>query len=251
MKNFQSFSVKWRCRRARERWLEPRFDSPKPISPVNGSAGCFGYGQGSLAYNKGTLTLLGGNFWSNETLYEMEAEVSKDSRMTLVYGQVMVVPYSVPILELKCIRPEFCRPTSKGVYINPYYRIPLSVRCEKKCEEPLSYKWTVSDEFNNEYADGSNYFTLGTTGDETVFDPVFFRDNPSVTTVHVGVSVTNGAGKTGNSTYFMHLNQGPKEGSCTLEHPQDNVALQSIYTLRCWDWKDPENIGVKGFCGLS
>lgn len=45
----------------------------------------------------------------------------------------------------------------------------------------------------------------------------------------------------------MLLNQGPKEGSCALEHPQDNLALQSVYTLRCWDWKDPEDIGVKDY----
>ncbi|XP_068233382.1 polycystin-1-like [Palaemon carinicauda] len=240
----KNFSVSWRCRELNEAW--PATDNnPLPIWPKGTSGtGCFGYGPGLLDYTGGNLTLLGDDFIAVEKTYEIEAIISKDTRTDAAIGQVHVVPYNPPILEVKCLAEALCTPDGDGVIVNPSLKMGILVECIDYCAEPYTYEWTVFHEDETQIIPAADQEIVGNTLSEYALKPSFFDEYENEGVVKVGVEATDPTGIVGGAMYFLKINKRPINGYCSIIEPPTRLALVDMYKIECGQWVDPENKGI-------
>ena len=117
-----------------ERLYDPSnlISMPSPITPNNGTEGCFGSGPGAINTTEGFLTLKTSFFHSSDNqLYEILLEVRKDTseyrpgyiRESVKTLHLLVVPGVPPVMLIQCADPALCYTDETGkTYINPSSR---------------------------------------------------------------------------------------------------------------------------------
>lgn len=60
------------------------------------------------------------------------------------------------------------------------------------------------------------------------------------------LAVTNEEGFKGASDIFLHINQPPEDGNCTIE-PETGKALLDLFSINCKGWLDPEGGAIEHY----
>ena len=60
----------------------------------------------------------------------------------------------------------------------------------------------------------------------------------------VNLMAFNGLDTNATTSMYVKINKPPEGGACSVD-PQQGTALTTTFTISCWDWKDPEEIGIK------
>ncbi|KAK7079836.1 hypothetical protein SK128_013686, partial [Halocaridina rubra] len=115
-------------------------------------------GKRQLDVTEGELSLYGRDFVDDSSTYEMSAVIYKDTRKKRTFAHLIVVPYSVPILTVRCLTKEFCIPYDDGVYINPSYQVNMVMQCSDECSYIREYKWILSTADDEEIPYQDKYF---------------------------------------------------------------------------------------------
>ncbi|XP_064105654.1 uncharacterized protein LOC135215142 [Macrobrachium nipponense] len=240
----KGFTVSWKCRELTEAW--PAVDTkPNPIWPKGTSGtGCFGYGPGLLDHTDGSLTVLGGDFIGVDKIYEIIATIKKDTRTASATGQVHVVSYNPPILEVRCLAEALCKPDGDGVYVNPSLKMGVLAECIDFCVEPYNYLWTVMHQDESQIVPAAGQEIVGHTLSEYALTPSFFDLYENEPVIKIGVEASDQTGITGGAMYFMKINKRPIGGTCTVTVPPTKLALVDMYKVTCAQWVDPEKKGI-------
>ena len=54
----------------------------------------------------------------------------------------------------------------------------------------------------------------------------------------------NGLEVNASTSMFVKINKPPVPGSCGVS-PRQGIAFEDKFYVNCWDWRDPEGIGIK------
>ena len=60
----------------------------------------------------------------------------------------------------------------------------------------------------------------------------------------VNLVAINGLEVNASTSMFVKINKPPTPGSCGV-FPRQGIAFQDKFRIDCWDWTDPEAIGIK------
>ena len=60
----------------------------------------------------------------------------------------------------------------------------------------------------------------------------------------VNLVAFNGLETNATTSMFVQINKPPAFGSCSVD-PLQGVAMTDKFFIECWDWADPEEIGLR------
>ena len=98
------------------------------------------------------------------------------------------------------------------------------------------------------------YLFAGTTSQDMAVSSDLFKQrikiyNPKLTTSEifdysVNLEAINGLEGNASTKMSIKINKPPVPGSCSVS-PRQGVAFEDKFYIDCWDWTDPEGVGIK------
>lgn len=96
---------------------------------------------------------------------------------------------------------------------------------------------------------------VGTTSQDMAISSDFFKQyitlfNKNVKEANqildytVNLVAFNGLDTNATTSMYVKINKPPEGGSCSVD-PQQGTALKDKFFIECWDWIDPEGIGIR------
>lgn len=262
----KNFAIKWFCRRIPGETIERGIkDSEQPLSsPLNPErsvsfleatdddlGGCFGKGPGIISVSGGTVEWDTRVFYSPAMTYEIIVRIDSSDRDPSWTGiQLVLLERKPPSIQVKCQTPSLCYPhVPIGQKINPV-RVGLIGICSEDCAGSLKYEWSI----HGRKKDGTDVllseareFVVGAFEEKMALGIEFFKKYyPMYADFFAKLSVTNEEGDRGESDIFLHVNQPPEGGECTLSSPrsageESARALLDKLQLSCNGWIDPDS----------
>ena len=96
------------------------------------------------------------------------------------------------------------------------------------------------------------YF-IGTTSQDMAISSDFFKQyiklfNPlaysDILDYTVNLVAFNGLDTNATTSMYVKINKPPDGGSCKVD-PLQGEAMSTQFFIECWDWNDPEGIGIR------
>ena len=96
---------------------------------------------------------------------------------------------------------------------------------------------------------------IGTTNQEMAISSDFFKqritlfnknwdESSQLFEYTVNLVAINGLEVNASTSMFVKINKPPTPGSCGV-FPRQGIAFEDKFRIDCWDWTDPEGIGIK------
>ena len=96
---------------------------------------------------------------------------------------------------------------------------------------------------------------IGTTSQDMAISSDFFKQWITLFNINtaktdqifeytVSLLAFNGLNTNATTSMYIKINKPPEGGSCDIS-PQHGIAFEDKFLIDCWDWVDPEDIGIK------
>jgi len=98
-------------------------------------------------------------------------------------------------------------------------------------------------------------YLIGTTSQDMAISSDFFKQfitlynknwitSNQIFDYTVNLVAFNGLDTNATTSMYVKINKPPEGGSCRVD-PQQGIALEDKFFIECWDWMDPESIGIR------
>ena len=98
-------------------------------------------------------------------------------------------------------------------------------------------------------------YSIGTTSQDMAISSDFFKQfitlynrnwikSNQIFDYTVNLVAFNGLDTNATTSMYVKINKPPEGGSCRVD-PQQGIALEDKFFIECWDWMDPESIGIR------
>ena len=77
-----------------------------------------------------------------------------------------------------------------------------------------------------------------------LFNKNIAHESDQIMEYTVNLVAFNGLDTNATTSMYVKINKPPEGGSCEID-PLQGVALQDKFKIDCWDWQDPEGIGIR------
>ncbi|GIY29651.1 polycystic kidney disease protein 1-like 2 [Caerostris darwini] len=213
--------------------------------------GCFGKGPGMINVTESYVNWNTTVFRRSNVTYEMILKLEMSDRDPSWGGlQIVLLEHIPPIISVECQTEKLCYPNDPiGQRINPV-RVGLIGLCKEGCDTELLYEWQVfgvDAEGNETYLAEAGEFLVGATEKKMALSEDFFKEYyPTYGDFIAKLIAENEYGLRGESDLFLHINQPPEGGNCTIV-PENGRSLIDIFSVSCLGWADPEGKEIEYF----